>query len=325
MAARFSGVGQPYEGLVTLKRRVRVGERDQRTHVRTIDGRKINDGLVSDPRWSGEVRFVAERLSDPLRWRKPRRIFVNSMSDLFHEKLTNEQIAAVFGVMAAAKQHTFQILTKRPKRMREWFAWAGDHGAQGARSACRVSASSYLGEPVESAFPPAGGFAWPLPNVWIGVSVEDQRAADDRIPDLLATPAAVRFLSCEPLIGEVDLTRIGMYRGEPLSALDEIVGHVERPAISWVIAGCESGPGARACEVAWLRGLRDQCRDARVPFFLKQAEGALEIHHGAHRRASLPITGGPGSKKKGRGARAGIFELPYLDGVQHASFPEVSV
>ena len=167
VAARFSGPGQPYEGLVRISN--------------TLDGRKPTG-------WNGTVRMVAEHLADPLRWKKPRRIFVNSMSDLFHERLTNEQIAAVFGVMAAAGSHTFQVLTKRAARMREWFAWAGDHGASGARSACRASAALYLGALPE----PPGADTWPLPNVWLGVSAENQAAADERIPDLLATPAAVR-------------------------------------------------------------------------------------------------------------------------------------
>ncbi len=271
--------------------------------------------------------MVPKHLADPLRWKKPRRIFVNSMSDLFHEKLSNEQIAAVFGVMAAAPQHTFQVLTKRAKRMREWFAWMneqveidGDPWTTLMRETTSLIGvdtawAKYLDENdhVEDAcFEP-----WPLPHVWLGASVENQEAADERIPELLATPAEMRFLSCEPLLGSVDLTRIGEFRGESLSALEEVVGHVERPRIDWIIAGCESGPGARACEVNWLRELRDQCANAGVAYFLKQAE-------------LVPAVGGPlvtlgkGAKQKGRGPREVIIELPYLDGVQHAAFPEVS-
>jgi protein gp37 len=317
IAARFSDPGQPYHGLAIRKRRVHVGERDMRKHVVTVDGRKIDDGLVTDPRWTGEVRFVAEHLADPLRWKRPRRIFVNSMSDLFHDKLTNEQIAAVFGVMAAAKQHTYQVLTKRAKRMREWFQWLYNccslEDGYTPRDVLHYYAKAALGESwikyPEIATAAMRSGPWPLPHVWLGTSCENQDAADERIPDLLATPAAVRFLSCEPLLGPIDLTRIGEYRGESLSALDEIVGHVERPSIDWVIIGCESGPGARPCEVDWLRSLRNQCSRARIPLFLKQAE---------HNAAFDAITAKDGSRRKG----GGVIERPYLDGKQHLAFPE---
>lgn len=149
------------------------------------------------PRWNGEVRFVEPALSKPLSWKKPRRIFVNSMSDLFHEGLKNEQIAAVFGVMAACPQHTFQVLTKRPQRMREWFAWLEAHAHAGS-----VYANAAAKLLPERFFPFAS--PWPLKNVWLGVSVEDQATADERIPELLETPAAIRFVSYEPALGEVD-------------------------------------------------------------------------------------------------------------------------
>lgn len=295
-AARFCGAGGAYEGLFTL----------------TANG----------PRWSGKARFVDEHLADPLRWSKPRRIFVDSMSDLFYESFTNEQIAAVFGVMAAAPRHTFQILTKRPRRMREWFAWAArdltdrQRGIASAPNTARAmldAAAEYLGTKhsgLNAAWQRLEADEWPLRNVWLGVSVENQAAADERIPDLLATPASIRFLSCEPLLGSVDLTRIGSYRGEPLSALEHVIGiGVDRPALSWVVAGCESGPGMRPCNVEWLRSLRDQCAAAGVPFFAKQAREDAE--HG--------VTFGEGSTRKG----GGVIERPYLDGRQHLSFPEV--
>src|SRR5262249_48237497 len=157
-------------------------------------GASAYDGLIrvvgGEARWTGDVRMIPEHLADPLRWKKPRRIFVNSMSDLFHEKLTNEQIAAIFGVMAAAPRHTVQVLTKRARRMREWFEWAhgdpivrmtkalGEHGFD--HVVCRSAAYR---QPHDQAQ------AWPLPNVWLGVSVEDQEAAGERIPELLRTPA----------------------------------------------------------------------------------------------------------------------------------------
>jgi protein gp37 len=231
-AHRFSGPGQPYEGLTVLGKH--------------------------GPRWAGRARFVPEMLDRPLRWRRPRRVFVNSMSDLFHEDVTNEQIAAVFGVMAACPQHTFQVLTKRPGRALEWFGWV-EREAQptpdgvpnphedvmcGIMAANRGADVDYLGLPG----------LWPLPNVWLGVSVEDQQRADERIPLLLQCPAAVRFLSCEPLLGPVEL------------------GEMRYPAddIGWVIVGGESGPGARPCRVEWIRSVLAQCRAAGVPAFCKQ-------------------------------------------------------
>jgi protein gp37 len=320
VAARFSDEGQPYQGLA---RRVLAVEHS------LLEGVKM---AASQPRWTGDVRFVAEHLADPLRWKKPRRIFVNSMSDLFHERLTNEQIAAVFGVMAACPQHTFQVLTKRAKRMREWFGWVTEHG----RSVIMTEATQHLfghsGELLTSKLyawwrDHHNAFAWPLPNVWLGVSVENQAAADARIPELLRVPASVRFLSCEPLIGDVDLHAIQIpdaYPGLRFSALqhqhDDRFGQSDT-VINWVIGGCESGPGARPCDVSWLRSLRDQCADAGVPYFLKQARkgtpaiGRLTAKSDLDFRNSVTV--GPGSKRKA----GGVIELPYLDGVQHAAFP----
>jgi protein gp37 len=278
VAARFCDPGQPYAGLIR----------------RGVGGDRLG--------WSGDVRLVPEHLADPLRWKKPRRIFVNSMSDLFHEKLTNDEIAAVFGVMAACPQHTFQILTKRAKRMREWFAWAADQDCD-PHTECHAAALRLdVDDTIHTKSNNATDRPWPLPNVWLGVSVENQDAADERIPDLLQTPAAVRFLSCEPLLDEVRLTHVRPERCETISVLETTEDHAR---IDWVITGCESGPGARCCDVAWLRSLRDQCAAARVPYFLKQASSAFDVRAGA------------GSKHK----PGGVIELPYLDGVQHAAFP----
>jgi protein gp37 len=316
MAARFCGPGQPYEGLAKMPTLSRV------TDFAVESGPELRVA-----RWTGEVRMVPEHLADPLRWKRPRRIFVNSMSDLFHEKLSNEQIAAVFGVMAASPWHTFQVLTKRAKRMREWFAWAdarGDHGLAmypddpadwRIRQMLRVAA---LCAGV-NALPQNHGGPWPLPNVWIGVSVENQAAADERIPDLLATPAAVRFLSCEPLIGPVDIAGIGGgsdYLGDPRD------GDQGEDGIDWVIAGCESGPRARPCDVAWLRSLRDQCAAAGCAFFLKQAKYIDGPRGTRSPIAAFPplVYEGPTTSKYKPG---GIIELPYLDGVRHVAFPAV--
>jgi protein gp37 len=161
-------------------------------------------------RWTGIFETFADRLAEPLGWKKPRKVFVNSMSDLFGEGVPFEFIAAVFGVMAATP-HTYQVLTKRPARMLEFFAWLESQAKERAghgdpRAWVLVDAATDAGAPDArwTAHPPLR-WTWPLPNVWLGVSVEDQAAADERIPLLLQAPAAVRFLSCEPLLGPVDL------------------------------------------------------------------------------------------------------------------------
>jgi protein gp37 len=177
-----------------------------------------------DPRTSGPgfgLTLHWDVLDRPLSWRRPRLVFVNSMSDLFHRRVPVDFIAQAFDVMAKAERHTFQILTKRPGRM--------------------ASVLRRL-RPI------------PLPNVWLGTSVENQRWADVRIPQLLSTPAAVRFLSCEPLLGPLDL----------LATINRL---------DWVIVGGESGPHARVMAPAWARSIRDQCLAAGVAHFFKQWGG----------------------------------------------------
>lgn len=220
---------------------------------------------VERRRWNRKAVFLPERLGDPLRWRKPRRVFVNSMSDLFHEDISFEQIAAVFGVMAAAPQHTFQVLTKRPARMLEFFRWLGNNGRAMIAEAAHDQVPCFSWEESDDFSGP-----WPLPNVHLGVSVEDQRAADERIPVLLECPAALRFLSVEPLLGAVDLWpsfSIVDSNGEPSGPRCNADGS---PAIGWVIVGGESGPGARPCKGDWIRSIVAQCGEAGVPVFVKQ-------------------------------------------------------
>lgn len=228
-AHRFSGPGGPYDGLTTLRK-----------------------GKVD---WSGRVRFVPNALGEPLRWRKPRRVFVNSMSDLFHESLSNEQVAAVFGVMAACPQHTFQVLTKRAERMREWFEWLAfdccDENGPPEPVVCGIHAANHCADVDHLGLPAT----WPLFNVWLGVSAEDQKRADERVPHLLATPAVVRFVSVEPQVGHVDLSAF----------LSHEIG------LDWAIIGGESGSRARLFDIAWARQLKEQCTDAGVAFFMKQA------------------------------------------------------
>jgi len=193
--------------------------------------------------FTGRVNLIKDRLEEPLRWRKPRRVFVNSMSDLFHEAVPVDFVAWVFGVMAVSAQHVFQVLTKRPDRMARVLA----------EELPRHVAETWPGDSALSLALEVGD--WPLPNVWVGTSVEDQDAADERIPHLLRTPAAVRFLSCEPLLGPVDLRAF----------LRDKSG-----LIHWVIVGGESGPGARPCDISWIRSVVEQCRAAGVPVFVKQ-------------------------------------------------------
>jgi protein gp37 len=193
MAYRFSGAGKPYEGLAVLK-----------------------NGHAS---WTGKVALVDNHLLDPMKWKNPRRIFVNSMSDLFHPNVPDEWIDSIFAVMALCPQHTFQVLTKRPEEMLEY------------SSGCELRGLECL-----------------LPNVWLGVS--DEGDQHQRIDILRQVPAAVRFISFEPLLFDP--------------------GIVNLKGISWVICGGESGKGARTMQHEWAADLRDQCIAAGVPYFFKQ-------------------------------------------------------
>lgn len=282
-AGRFSGPKQRYEGLV------RIGK--------------------NGARWTGKMRLEVATLDVPIRWQRARRIFVNSMSDLFHPNLRDQDIAAVFGVMGACQRHTFQILTKHPDRARAWFAWAATLGG-GAGYGCAFYATKAGNE--RAAAPDAAGiprtdWPWPLPNVWLGCSVENQEWADRRIPHLLATSAAVRFVSYEPALGPVDFehwikridhcTSCGE-ENEPqvsdvcpacksTSGLISTWGDAQAeryreatrdpskpgedgPQLHQIIVGGESGPRARPFNVAWARSVVRQCRTAGVNPFVKQ-------------------------------------------------------
>lgn len=207
--------------------------------------------------WNGKVAVAPDAiLTQPLRWKRPRRIFVNSMSDLFHERVADETIDRVVAVMALTPHHTYQVLTKRADRMRQYF---------GALK-CGEGYRPYVRRPGWTARDPRDGDrvlllkegqTWPLPNVWLGVSAEDQRRAEERIPHLLATPAAVRWISAEPLIGPLRLD--GWLRSKPHDV-----------TLDWVVAGGESGPGARPSHPDWFRVLRNQCSANGVPYFFKQ-------------------------------------------------------
>jgi len=192
---------------------------------RGVPGHPFEDGF--------DLRLVPEKLSQPIRWRSPRKIFVNSMSDLFHDDIPTDYIAEVGRVMANASWHTYQVLTKRHERMHHLLS---------------------------------GQLAWigRLPHVWFGVSVENRRHGLPRVEALRDTPAAVRFLSIEPLL--------------------EDLGPIDLSRITWVIVGGESGVHARPMRDAWVRNIRDQCVARGVPFFLKQLGGRRSKRGGDYAR-----------------------------------------
>ncbi len=325
-------------------------------------GQTAYDGLANKKHFTGVVRCLDDRLEQPLRWRKPRMIFVCSMSDLFHPSVSFDFIDRVFAVMALCPQHTFQVLTKRPERMVDYLVRCeayedddkilGDTGIGNVLNGLPYYLLGECGEKPggnenwrwnehetaeEHGCDPGCGIAvpgyweytqhpqpilipWPLPNVWLGTSVEDQAAADERIPHLLKCPAAVRFLSVEPMLGPVDIgmsvatceccprwpsrwvrlnrpvgpdlphlverpeyvADAGIYRADSnkhgalsVDTPDGSLGIKPNefdclPAVDWVIFGGESGPGARVCDVAWIRDGVRQCREAGVPAFVKQ-------------------------------------------------------
>ncbi len=246
--------------------------------------------------WTGNINMVEEVLMKPLKTKKPTVFFVNSMSDLFHKNVPFEFIDKVFAVMALCPQHTFQVLTKRADRMYEYFNSAGRMG-----KIWHCARVNELRMGISNRFEME--FSYPLPNVWLGVSVENEDVLKERIIYLADVPAAVRFLSCEPLLGPVDLwpwlqLTHNKWTGKPGSI------------INWVICGGESGPGARPMHPDWARSLRDQCKRAGVPFFFKQ--------WGEYSPGLVPGNGDEpeyfkvGKKVAGR----------LLDGVLHDEFPK---
>lgn len=335
IAARFRDPGQPFHSFA----------------------KRVN----GEARWTGKVALIEDRLTEPLRWRKPAKIFACSMSDLFHEALPDDAIDQVFAVMALCPQHTFQVLTKRPERMQAYIRGLdrrhtpdGNMRLSPAVALAAIAERHKMARKIEQLLAMTR-MQWPLPNLWLGVSVEDQATADARIPVLLDTPAALRFISAEPLLGPVDLTawmrrgipgrrrswaefawptwvpervrqqiedfwrpewgrgpadwiRAAFENGQPplgtqgtfnrcaeseplvsgrfvpaWNNIGRVVDHDgavyvvsagsyrSRPSyLDWVIAGGESGPGARPAHPAWFRSLRDQCAAAGVPFFFKQ-------------------------------------------------------
>jgi protein gp37 len=250
------------------------------------------EDVITDGRWNGRMKLLDHHAGDPLtaplRWKKPCRVFVNSMSDLFHENLPDEAIDRVFAVMALSPQHTFQILTKRAERMLRWFNETRN-GCSRQAFVAKETATIWETLPERERWrrfrngAHAAG-VWPLPNVWLGVSVENQHFADERIPLLLRTPAAVRFISAEPLLGPIDLTGgddpLKTWLRNGITALRGLLTDEWVPPLDWVIVGGESGPGARLFDYEWARSIIQQCKAATVPVFMKQV-GALPIDSSA--------------------------------------------
>jgi len=228
-------------------------------------GNKKYEGLVKNGKWTGEVRLFPDLLDKPLHWRKPRMIFPAFMGDLFHEAVPFEFIDKVFETMALCwgnaayrkntyPNHIFQILTKRPKQMLK-----------------------YLSGDVKKRWGDGAPCIGTLPNVWLGVSVENQKAADERIPILLQIPAAVQFVSVEPMLEAVDLKWNLTYPSQRCSSY--IRNESPPKSLDWVIIGCESGPKRRPCKLEWVRDLVEQCKAADVPVFVKQLSINGKVSH----------------------------------------------
>lgn len=279
-----------------------------------------------------QVMCHPERLDQPLRWSKPRMIFVNSMSDLFHPDVPDDFIDEVFAVMALAPQHAFQVLTKRPERMREYLSRPAVEVRIGLQamamcldSVVATKGRSELGRGVSlkaTDINPGGLTAWPLPNAWIGVSVEDQASADERIPLLLQTPAAVRWISAEPLLGPVDLPGLFYYGTEKTGGVVPLRdrGHTQ---LDWVVVGGESGPNARPMHPTWARSLRDQCAAADIPFLFKQWGAFAPREPYASELMESDELCGKWDGVSYRYGKKGAGRL--LDGAQHDGYPEKTV
>lgn len=249
------------------------------------------------------------------------------MSDLFHEAVPDDFIDQVFAAMALCPQHTFQVLTKRPERMERRLR--GDD-LEAYVMSCWGDEGPHL--------------PWPLPNVWLGVSIEDQGAAEERIPLLLDTPAALRWVSAEPLLGPIDLRAIEhpnyTVLADCLGGLDSRGagwGNTARPGpvLDWVVAGGESGPNARPMHPEWVRGLRDQCLAAGVPFLFKQwgeflPADADDCDPGIETNRLFWSDGRPWSESDGQ--RGGVHPMArvgkktagrLLDGLLHDAYPRI--
>lgn len=320
------------------------------------------------PVWTGATRVAWHLIEEPLSWRRPARIFVNSMSDLFHEGIAEADIAVIFGAAIAAvhlRGHIFQILTKRAARMAELLRheefWDLANAVARGHVMDRVDPLARRSDDARATLDDYGPDN-PPPGIWLGVSVEDQRRAEERIPHLLDTPAVVRWISAEPLLGPLDLSRIAqpnqgggpwwfdaLNKGragwyvDKTTPMDEPSDFDHLPRLDWVVAGGESGPDARPMHPDWARSLRDQCETAGVPFLFKQWGEWVSVYD---RDAEDPDwrrvpTAGDWSRKRfmnlagGQGFHGDAVNLlsrvgkraagRLLDGVTHNAFPEVSL
>lgn len=211
--------------------------------------------------WTGETAFVESALEKPLHWKKPRKIFVCSMGDLFHESVPFEWIDKVMAVIALCPQHTFLVLTKRPERMKEYFIEPIGGLTRRNYITSAISHQTFRSE-VEH---------WNLNHLWLGVTTENQEQADKRIPILLQIPAAKRFVSVEPMLSEVDIRRYMLSDYDKAAHDHQMTGmECQTNKLNWVICGGETGSKARECKVDWVRDLMVQCEVARVPFFFKK-------------------------------------------------------
>lgn len=305
---------------------------------------RLGTGLPFKPghRENVELFLDEKMLTQPLRWKRPRKVFVCSMTDLFADFVPDEWIDRMFAVMALTPQHTYQVLTKRANRMRQWFT-ADRADTVGLAMLTIVDRIPYGHRRVP----------WSLPNVWLGVSTERQKEADERIPELLATPAAVHFISAEPLLGPLDLTHISFGEGDPRHKRQALTGQaylyaegidrnpdmtvltkLEKPMarLDWVIVGGESGHEARPMHPEWARSLRDQCAAAGVPFFFKQwGQWAPEPSWYRDHPVSLPCRVWDGNRWTDDGGTNGEWVVRVgkkaagrlLDGVEHNGFPKM--
>lgn len=300
--------------------------------AKAFEGLTVIQG--GQPNWTGRVNFVEERLNEPLRWGKPKRIFVNSQSDLFHDGVSEDTLQKIFKVMCQAKQHVFQVLTKRPARMlaflSRWDSMTRDFG-------------------------PLWPNTWPQRHIWLGVSCENQQTADERIPLLLQTPVAVRWVSAEPLLGPIkfrfwhcacgwngkegDLSPVCPGSNCPKCGLSEGLlwtswltgieanrmnwkpGSADLGRVDWVVVGGESGPYARPMDPDWARSIRDQCLtagDFGVPFFFKQWGEYLPVHPNTVDRGQIIRAHGTQFECVGKKAAGRL-----LDGKEWNQYPEV--
>lgn len=340
MARRLAAMAQAniHKGRKPGRKRKYIGTAERRGHVDVFTGQIGYDDTITEP----------------LMWTKPSKVFVNSESDLFHEAVPFEFIYRVLAVIGASPKHTFQVLTKRAARMAEFFADRSRVAYGMAEAAKEMFGHGEVGRTAGELMS-----RWPMRNLWLGVSVEDQQRADERIPHLLTTPAAVRFLSCEPLLGPVDLSAWM----EPVQELltcrkcgeEFATGESERDGLSpcclregdpqgetggseigWLIAGGESGPLARPAHPDWFRKLRDQCQEAGVPYFFKQwgnwlphsevfpngqnGEGLYATTQKLPRSMAVKTVGDIRMLEVGKKASG-----RFLDGREHSEFPRVEV